>query len=49
MKVIIEVLFRKAGEGGTREVGVRGARLLFRLVLAFLALLLTLLSVAFLV
>jgi hypothetical protein len=48
-KVTIEVLFRRAGEGGTREVGVRGARLLFRLVLVFLALLLALLSVAFLV
>jgi hypothetical protein len=46
MKVTIEVLFRRAGEGGTREVGVRGARLLFRLVLTFLALLLALLSVA---
>ncbi len=45
VKVTIEVLFRRAGEGGTREVGVRGARLLLRLMLAFLALL----SVAFLV
>jgi hypothetical protein len=49
MKVTIEVLFRRAGEGGTREVGVRGARLLLRRMLAFLALLLALLSVAFLV
>jgi hypothetical protein len=37
MKVTIEVLFRRAGEGGTRKVGVRGFRLLFRLMLAFLA------------
>ena len=49
MKVTIEMLFRRAGEGGTREVGVGGARLLFRLILAFLAWLLALLSVAFLV
>jgi hypothetical protein len=49
MKVTIEVLFRRAGEGSTREVGVRGARLLFRVVLAFLDLLLASLSVAFLV
>jgi hypothetical protein len=49
MKVTIEVLFRRADEGGTREVGVRGAHLLLRLMLAFLALLLALLSVAFLV
>jgi hypothetical protein len=42
MKVTIEVLFRRASEGDTREVGVRGARLLF-------AWLLALLSVAFLV
>ncbi len=49
MKVTIEVLFRRAGEGGTRKVGVRGARLLLRLMLVFLALLLALLSVAFLV
>ena len=47
MEVTIEMQFSRSGEGGTREVGVRGARLLF----AFLALLLvsTLLSVAFLV
>ncbi len=45
MEVAIEVQFRRSGEGGTRKVGVRGARHLF----AFLALLLTLLSVAFLV
>ncbi len=49
MKVTIELLFRRAGEGGTREVSVRGARLLLRLMLAFLILLLALLSVAFLV
>ncbi len=49
MKVTIEVLFRRAGEGGTWEVGVRDARLLLRLMLGFLALLLALLSVAFLV
>ncbi len=45
MEVTIEVQFRRSGEGGTRKVGVSDARLLF----AFLALLLTLLSVAFLV
>ncbi len=49
MKVTIEVLFRRAGEGGPREVGVRAARLLLRLMLAFFAFLLALLSVAFLV
>jgi hypothetical protein len=38
MKVTIELLFRRVGEGGTRKkVGVRVARLLFRLMLAFLA------------
>ena len=45
MEVTIEVQFSRSGVGGTREVGVRGARLLF----AFLALLLSLLFVAFLV
>ncbi len=39
--------FGRAGEGSARLV--LGVRLLFRLVLAFLALLLTLLSVAFFV
>jgi hypothetical protein len=37
MKVTIEVLFRRTDEGGTRKVGVRGTRLLFRLIFAFLA------------
>jgi hypothetical protein len=37
MEVTIEMQFSRSGEGGTREVGVRGARLLF----ALLALLLT--------
>jgi hypothetical protein len=49
MEVTVEVSFRRAGEESAREVGVRGTRLLFRLVLPFLALLLALLSSAFLV
>ena len=40
MEVAIEVQFGRSGEGGTREVGVRGARSLF----AFLALFLPFLS-----
>jgi hypothetical protein len=38
MEVTIEVELVRAREGSAREVGVRGARLLFWLVLSFLAL-----------
>jgi hypothetical protein len=49
MEVTIEVELGRARERSAREAGVRGARLLFWLVLSFLALLLALLSKAFLV
>jgi hypothetical protein len=49
MEVTIEVELGRARERSAREVGVMGARLLFWLVLSFLALLLALLSRTFIV